>query len=156
VYNEYRFVDRWLVHASLEATYDVIGDTIGYPRWWGDAFVSVEGDAGPPRPGRHVRLVSRGFLPYLLRWEAQIVEVDAPYRFAFVMNGDFVGGGSRTFDSADGGTSAIFEFRPRVEKPGVKQLSPILKPLFRWNHRWAMQRGERGVNALFAHPAAGA
>jgi hypothetical protein len=151
VYNEYRFVDRWFVRASLEATYDVIGDTVGYPRWWGDVFVSVDGDAGPPRPGRHVSIVSRGRLPYLLRWEAQVLEADAPRGFAFVMTGDFVGSGGWTFDSGDAGTSATFEFRPRVEKAGVKQLSPILKPLFRWNHRWAMERGERGVNALFAH-----
>jgi Polyketide cyclase / dehydrase and lipid transport len=151
VYNEYRFVDRWLVRAPLEATYDVIGDTVGYPRWWGDVFVSVEGDAGPPRLGRHVRIVSRGFLPYLLRWEAQIVDADPPRRFAFVMTGDFVGSGSWTFASGDNGTSVIFEFRPRVDKPGVKQLSPVLKPLFRWNHRWAMERGERGLNAFFAH-----
>ena len=149
VYNEYRFVDRWFVRAPLEAVYDVVGDTLGYPGWWGDVFVSVEGDAGPPRPGRHASIVSRGFLPYRLRWEAQVVEADAPRGFAFTMRGDFVGSGSWTFDSADGGTSAVFEFRPRVEKPGVKQLSPVLKPLFRWNHRWAMQRGERGVNALF-------
>lgn len=76
--NEYRFVDRWLVPAPVEAAYDLVGDTLGYPRWWGDVFVSVEG----------------------------------------------------------------------VEKPGVKQLSPVLKPLFRWNHRWAMERGQRGVRAL--------
>jgi polyketide cyclase/dehydrase/lipid transport protein len=151
VYNEYRFVDRWFVGAGLEAIYDLVGDTLGYPGWWGDVFVSVEGDAGPPRPGRQARIVSRGFLPYLLRWEAQIVEADAPRHFAFVMTGDFVGGGSWTFDAADGGTRAIFDFRPRVEKPGVKQLSPVLKPLFRWNHRWAMQRGERGANAVFEH-----
>jgi hypothetical protein len=66
------------------------------------------------------------------------------------MIGDFVGGGSWSFESTEGGTTAVFEFRPRVEKPGVKQLSPLLKPLFRWNHRWAMKRGERGVNSLFA------
>ena len=147
--NEYRFVDRWFVRASLDETYDVVGDTVDYPSWWGDVFVSVEGDDGPPRPGRHVKIVSRGFLPYRLRWEAQIVEAEAPRRFSFTMTGDFVGGGSWTFDPADGGTHAIFDFRPRVEKPGVKQLSPILKPLFRWNHGWAMKRGERGVNALF-------
>jgi uncharacterized protein YndB with AHSA1/START domain len=150
VYNDYRFVDRWLVRAPLETAYEVVGDTLGYPRWWGEVFVSVEGDGGPPRPGRRVRIASRGFLPYLLRWEAEVVDAEAPRRFEFTMTGDFVGGGSWTFEPADGGTSAIFEFRPRVEKPGVKQLSPVLKPLFRWNHRWAMQRGERGVNALLA------
>jgi Polyketide cyclase / dehydrase and lipid transport len=147
--NEYRFVDRWLVRAALDEAYEVVGDTVGYPGWWGDVFLSVEGDGGPPRPGRHVEIVSRGFLPYRLRWEAEVVEAEAPDRFDFTMTGDFVGGGSWTFEPAEGGTNAIFEFRPRVEKPGVKQLSPVLKPLFRWNHGWAMTRGQRGVNALF-------
>lgn len=148
MYNEYRFVDRWLVPAPVETAYDVVGDTLGYPRWWGDVFVSVEGDGGPPRPGRHVQIVSRGFLPYRLRWEAEVSEADAPGGFAFTMTGDFVGGGSWSFEPADGGTLAVFDFRPRVEKPGVKQLSPVLKPLFRWNHRWAMERGQRGVRGL--------
>src|SRR5919108_4664756 len=115
MYNEYRFVDRWFVRASVEEAYDVVGDTLGYPRWWSDVFVSVEGDGGPPRPGRHVRIVSRGFLPYLLRWEAEVVDADPPRRFDFVMSGDFVGGGSWTFQSTEGGTAAVFEFRPRVE-----------------------------------------
>jgi hypothetical protein len=149
MHNEYRFVDRWFVRAPIEDSYEVIGDTVGYPGWWGDVFVSVKGDAGPPRPGRHVKIVSRGFLPYRLRWEAEITEADAPHSFEFAMSGDFVGGGSWTFESVESGTNAVFEFRPRVEKRGVKQFSPILKPLFRWNHRWAMTRGERGVNALF-------
>lgn len=149
MYNEYRFVDRWFVHAPLDDTYEVVGDTVGYPSWWDDVFVRVEGDDGPPRPGRHVDIVSRGFLPYRLRWAAEVVEAEAPHRFDFTMTGDFVGSGSWTFEPSDGGTNAIFEFRPRVEKPGVKQLSPILKPIFRWNHGWAMTRGERGVNALF-------
>jgi hypothetical protein len=63
VLSEYRFVDRWFVNAPVDVAYDVIGDTLGYPRWWGDVFTGVEGDGGPPRPGRHVRIVSRGFLP---------------------------------------------------------------------------------------------
>lgn len=150
MYNEYRFVDRWFVRAPLDTAYDVVGDTLGYPRWWGDVFVSVEGDGGPPRPGRRVKIVSRGFLPYRLRWEAQIVDAEAPHHFGFTMSGDFVGSGTWSFEAGEGGTNAVFEFRPRVEKPGVKQLSPILKPLFRWNHRWAMERGERGVNAFLA------
>ena len=150
MYNEYRFVDRWLVPAPVEETYDVVGNTLAYPEWWGATFIAVEGDAGPPRPGRHAKILSRGLLPYKLRWEAEFADANAPHGFSFTMNGDFVGGGSWTFEPADGGTSAVFTFAPRVEKPGVKQLSPLLKPLFRWNHRWAMKHGERGIQALFA------
>ena len=148
--NQYRFVDRWRVPAPVDQAYATVGDTLGYPTWWGDVFVEVEGDGGPPRPGRHVRIVSRGFLPYRLRWEAEIVSADAPHAFDFTMTGDFVGHGSWSFAAVDGGTEAVFVFEPRVEKPGVKQLSPVLKPLFRWNHSWAMRRGERGLETLLA------
>jgi hypothetical protein len=150
VASEYRFVDRWFARAPLEQTYDVIGDTLAYPSWWGSVFVSVEGDGGPPRPGRHVKIVSRGRLPYLLRWEAEIVDADAPNGFSFTMTGDFVGRGSWAFEPADGGTNAVFDFRPRVEKPLVKYLTPVLRPVFRWNHGWAMQRGQEGLDGLLA------
>jgi Polyketide cyclase / dehydrase and lipid transport len=148
VRNEYQFVDRWFVRAPLERAYEVVGDTIGYPRSWGDVFVSVEGDGGPPRPGRHVKIVSRGILPYKLRWEAEVAEADEPNGFTFTMTGDFVGGGSWSFEPGDDGTNAVFDFRPRVEKAGVKQLSPVLKPIFRWNHGWAMKRGQHGIDEL--------
>jgi uncharacterized protein YndB with AHSA1/START domain len=148
--SEYRFVDRWFVPGPVDEVYERIGDTLTYPSWWGDVFVRVEGDGGPPRPGRHVRIVSRGYLPYLLRWEAEITTVDPPRGFAFTMTGDFVGAGSWSFEPSDGGTTATFDFRPRVEKPVVKYLTPLLRPLFRTNHTWAMRRGERGARTLFA------
>ena len=33
--------------------------------------------------------------------------------------------------------------------PASGSSARVLKPLFRWNHGWAMKHGERGVNALF-------
>jgi uncharacterized protein YndB with AHSA1/START domain len=147
---QYQFVDRWSVRAPLEQVYDAIGNTLGYPTWWGDVFVSVDGDDGPPRPGRQATIVSRGFLPYRLRWQAQIVEANPPHSFSFTMTGDFVGEGNWTFVEGDGGVDATFDFRPRVEKAGVKQLTPVLRPVYRWNHSWAMKRGERGLRKLLA------
>lgn len=146
---EYRFLDRWSVQGPLADVYEVVGNTLGYPTWWGDVFVSVDGDEGPPRPGRQATIVSRGLLPYRLRWQAQIVEANAPHGFSFTMTGDFVGTGGWTFAEAGGLVSATFDFRPRVEKAGVKQLTPALRPIFRWNHSWAMKRGERGLWKLF-------
>jgi hypothetical protein len=39
----------------------------------------------------------------------------------------------------------VFDWRLRAEKPLLKSLSFLLKPLFRWNHGWAMARGEEGL-----------
>jgi uncharacterized protein YndB with AHSA1/START domain len=35
----YEFVDRWFVPAPVEDVYDVIGEPLEYPRWWGDVFL---------------------------------------------------------------------------------------------------------------------
>ena len=37
-----------------------------------------------------------------------------------------------------------------MNKAGVKQLSPVLRPLFRWNHNWTMRRGEESALRVLA------
>jgi uncharacterized protein YndB with AHSA1/START domain len=142
----YQFVDRWFVPgASVEEVYDVIGEQLEYPSWWGNVFLSVTGDDGPPRPGRRASIVSKGFLPYKLRWDTEIVEVERPRRILMTLSGDFEGSGEWKLEDADGGTSATLDWRPAVEKPFVKELTPVLRPLFRANHKWAMRRGQEGI-----------
>jgi uncharacterized protein YndB with AHSA1/START domain len=125
--------------------YDVIGDATSYPRWWGDVFLQVTGDGPPPRAGNKAQVVARGFLPYKLRWQLNVLDVDAPRRITFGVSGDFEGGGEWTFEPADGGTTAQFDWRPIVEKPIVKHLTPVLRPLFRKNHLWTVKRGREHI-----------
>jgi uncharacterized protein YndB with AHSA1/START domain len=142
---QYQFIDRWYVPAPIEDVYEVIGAQLDYPRWWNKVFLSVSGDEGPPRPGRRAAIVSRGFLPYKLRWRTEIVEVEAPRRIRMTLSGDFEGSGEWRLEEAEGGTRATLDWRPAVEKPFVKQLTPVLRPLFRANHVWAMRRGQEGI-----------
>jgi uncharacterized protein YndB with AHSA1/START domain len=147
---EYTFVDEWQVPAPVETVYDLLSCPREYPGWWGDAFLEGEGDPGPAAPGKRARLVTRGRLPYRLRWELVCVEADAPRRLVSRIDGDFVGEGVWTLEPAPGGTRAILEWRVEVRKPFVRRLTPLLRPLFAWNHRWAMRRGEERIVALLA------
>jgi uncharacterized protein YndB with AHSA1/START domain len=145
---EYRFVDEWFVPMPIERVYDVLGDPLRYPDWWPEAFPRASGDAGPPKPSNRVAVVSRGFLPYRLRWTLTCVAVERPHTIDAEMAGDFVGTSSWTFTAADGGTRAVLDFRPAVAKPLVRRLSRLLRPLFRANHRWAMERGQEAIRRL--------
>jgi uncharacterized protein YndB with AHSA1/START domain len=148
---EYQFVDTWDVPLPIEEAYDLLGDPLRYPEWWPEAFPAAEGDPGPPTPGNRVDVVSRGFLPYTLRWTLTCVEVERPTRIDARMDGDFVGTSTWTLTEVDGGTTrAVLDFRPSVTKRGVRELSPLLRPLFRANHRWAMARGQDAVRKLTA------
>ncbi len=64
------------------------------------------------------------------------------------MTGDFVGTSGWALTEVDGGTRAVLDFRPSVSKPFVRNLSPLLGPLFRANHRWAMRRGQEAIRRL--------
>ena len=143
---EYRFVSEWFVPgATPEEVYDVIGDTHSYPTWWGDVWLEVEGGEGPPQPGRRSRVKAKGYLPYKLRWWAEISSADRPRSFSLTAEGDFRGGGTWTFEAVDGGTIARLDWRPVVYKPLVRYLTPVLRPLFSSNHYWTMRRGEEKV-----------
>lgn len=141
----YRFVDRWFVPAPPEDVYDVMGDAHSYPLWWGDVFLEAGGEEGPPRPGRRTWCVARGFLPYKLRFNQEVVWAERPRGFELKLDGDFTGGGTWSFEAADGGTRAVLDWRPVVEKAGVKHLTPLLRPLFRANHNWTMRRGQQHI-----------
>jgi hypothetical protein len=44
----------------------------------------------------------------------------------------------------------VYDWRIRAEKPLLKRLSFLLRPLFEANHRWAMARGEESLKLELA------
>jgi hypothetical protein len=146
----YRFVDEWFVPASPEWVYALLSCPREYPEWWGKAFLEGEGDPGPAAPGKRARLLTRGRLPYHLRWELVCVEAVAPSRLVSRISGDFDGEGIWTITPAEGGTRAVLEWTVEVRKGLVRHLTPLLRPLFGWNHGWAMARGLESITVLAA------
>ena len=47
-------------------------------------------------------------------------------------------------------TRIIYDWRITAEKPLLRLFSPILKPIFGANHRWAMARGEESLRIELA------
>jgi uncharacterized protein YndB with AHSA1/START domain len=139
--NAYHFEDRWYVPFPIENVFDVLARPEEYPRWWRGVYLSAT-----PLDGerKRVAVVARGRLPYKLRFTIESVMQERPRLIAFRASGDFVTDISRWLLEPRGeGTTVTLEWNPRVEKPVVKFLSPVLKPVFKWNHEWTMRRGER-------------
>ena len=88
----------------------------------------------------------RGWLPYKLRFIIETLALEKPTLIVFKATGDFVTDASRWALKPEGdGTSVTLEWNPQVEKPLVKLLTPVLKPLFRWNLNWTMKLGQRQI-----------
>jgi hypothetical protein len=145
--NDYHFISQWRVEATCGEVADVIGDPLALTRWWPSVYLAVE-ETRPPDAngvGRRVRLHTKGWLPYTLRWEFEVVESRYPYGFAIVANGDFDGRGIWTFTQNGPYVDIEYDWRIRAEKPLLQRLSFLLKPIFEANHRWAMARGEESL-----------
>ena len=67
----------------------------------------------------------------------------------------FSGRGIWTFEQDGDWVNAAFDWRLRAEKPLLRYLSFLLKPLFRANHRWAMARGREGLQKELARAQLG-
>jgi uncharacterized protein YndB with AHSA1/START domain len=141
----YSFVDRWVVHAPIDRVYDTIGDVLGYERWWTDFVIRARGDEGPPAPGKRNELFVKAYLPYKVNFGLEVVEAERPQRILSRLSKDFDGSGEWTLQETADGTVATLDWRPSVNHPLIRYLTPALRPLFRSNHNWAMRRGERQV-----------
>lgn len=145
--NEYHFITHWQVQAALGEVVDIIGDAESLPRWWPSVYLQVRvlepGDSNGV--GRRVALYTKGWLPYTLRWSFRVTEANAPHGFTLVAEGDFVGRGIWAFKQNGECVDITYDWKIEAEKPLLKRLSFVMKPLFALNHRWAMARGEESL-----------
>jgi uncharacterized protein YndB with AHSA1/START domain len=141
--NEYQFTTRWRVQATAEEVFEIISRPEQFPRWWPDVYLRVTDLAAGDEDGvgRRVRFHTKGWLPYTLEWESTAVEVNRPRQLAITASGDFDGCGVWTFEQDGDWVNMTFDWRLRAEKPLLRYLSFLLKPIFSANHRWAMARG---------------
>ncbi len=150
--NDYHFVTQWRVKASINEVFEIIGDVESLTRWWPSVYLEVRvlenGDKNGV--GKRVSLYTKGWLPYTLRWRFWVTEVDPPRGFTLVAEGDFVGRGIWTFAADGEWVNITYDWQIEAEKPLLKRLSFIMKPIFAMNHRWAMARGEESLRLEIA------
>lgn len=145
--SEYAFLTAWRVEATCGEVADILSDPLALPRWWPSVYLDVQElePADARGLGRRVRMLTKGWLPYTLRWEFMTTESRYPNGMTLEARGDFNGRGIWRF-TQDGPTVVLtYDWRIEVDKPGVKQLSFLLKPIFEANHRWAMEQGEKSL-----------
>ena len=157
--NVYQFEDRWYVPFPIEKVWEVLSRPEEYPNWWRGVYLSAEPlDGGKIRDaGARTAVIAKGWLPYKLRFTLETLRLKKPTLIEFRATGDFVTDASRwILEPAGSGTTVTLEWNPRVEKRAIKLLSPLLKPLFRWNHNWTMKTGQRRIAQYLSTSTAGA
>lgn len=147
--NDYHFLTEWHFNATEDEIRTILGDATDLPRWWRAVYISAEriqaGDANGI--GETIRLHTKGYLPYTLKWDFIVVQSNP---LTLEAKGDFVGRGIWTFEPQGETTIVRYDWKIRAEKPILKRLTFILRPIFSWNHHWAMETGRQSLELELA------
>lgn len=147
--NEYHFVTHWRVESTIDEVSEVLSNAPDLARWWPSVYLKVT----QPESGGPVELLTKGRLPYTLRWFFRVSESRRPHGFSIEAWGDFDGRGVWMFQQDGPFVDITYDWRIRAEKPLLKYLSLLFKPIFSANHRWAMARGEESLKGELARRA---
>ncbi len=100
---------------------------------------------GEPQVGCASRQEFKGQLPYHLKTRSKIVRLERPNGFEVEVVGDLTGKGVWTLTPKDGKVHVHFDWRVIADRPLLRYLTPVLRPLFRWNHNWSIKRAIEGL-----------
>jgi hypothetical protein len=146
-FNHYHFISRWRVKGSCEEVVEILTDLEDFPNWWPSVYLAVE----TLLPQAHYRTHTKGWLPYSMKWDILPDWTNYKKFYPRVLDvrvkGDFIGKGT-WFLAEDGDfVNITYDWEITAQKSLLKYLSfvPGLKLIFAANHRWAMNRGERGL-----------
>ena len=149
--NAYHFITHWRVKGTKKEVGEIISDAADLVRWWPSVYLDAQVlEPGDERGlGKAVSLYTKGWLPYTLRWSFRVTDVD-DNGFTLAAKGDFDGYGTWTYEQDESWVNITYDWKISAEKPLLRYLSFLMKPIFSANHRWAMSKGEESLRLELA------
>jgi hypothetical protein len=144
--NEFVLVTRWMIPALIEVVWEALHDVQQWPTWWKYVKEVSEieaGDADGVGARRHFVWATR--LPYCIAFEMRTTRVLRPKLIEGRAGGDLNGTGRWDLKPVEGGTDVRYEWRVSADKPRMRLLAPLLRPMYVWNHGGVMQAGRDGL-----------
>ena len=105
--------------------------------------------------GARYQRVTRGKLPYDLRYVITVTRYNPPREMAYDSEGDLVGQGSYVLTEVGDATDVVFTWEVATTGFWMNLLAPVLKPVFGWNHNFVMKEGEKGLARYLREQAGG-
>jgi len=144
---------KWTIDAPLPDLQVIVSDPMSILIWWSSVF--IDGEALSVKNQGHsngqddfrgfkARFYTKGFLPHAFQFIAR-VEEHSPNHLVIKTEGDFKGVGTIMLREFEGRALVSVHWSVTVVHPYLWPFLRILKPIFVWNHLWAMRRGRQGL-----------
>lgn len=146
-------ISRWHLGCDVEPAWRRISQVRDWPAWWPQvAAVCVEdtdhglaGNVGP-RMGSRASIRWKTPLGYGLQLRVTTTHVAAPFELEGVAEGDLEGHGLWLLEPHAADRVLItYRWDVRLNRRWMRLASPLLRPVFAYNHASVMRAGARGI-----------
>lgn len=154
----YRLQFTWRIEGSIDRVFYYLGHVTTFPRWWGAVFLDARSDASDPFVGARATVKAKSALPYVLDWDLTVTRLEPPRRIVLDSHVNLSWGielsGSIDYLLEEHGpvVHVITDQLMRPARPIPWPLRGLAGWLFRFNHGWAMKRGEAGLQRIVRQP----
>ena len=144
--NEFVLLTNWTIPYPIEKVWKAIHDVRVWPTWWRYVKEVTELEPGDADGlGATRRFVWATRLPYEIAFEMRTTRVQRPTLIEGQASGDLNGTGRWALQPLAGQTQVRYEWRVSADKPWMKWLAPLLRPIYVWNHSGVMRAGKEGL-----------
>jgi carbon monoxide dehydrogenase subunit G len=149
--SRYALTSQWHVDAPIDAVWNVLQDVAGWRRWWSYVLEVEELERGGPGGiGAVHRLTWGTTFPYLLTFTMRRTVSQRPQLMESIFEGDLHGVGRWTLTPHGNATEVSHDWDVTTPGTWMSMMSPLLGPMFRWNHGLVMADGAQGLARHFA------
>jgi len=148
----------WSFSSPREAVWQALSTPEEWPSWW-RAVKKVEriadGDengVGAVRRMTWSTMIWRTALPYTLAFDMRTTRIEPMTRIEAQAEGELSGIGRWAIWPDGRRTRVRYEWIVEVKEPRMRLLTPLLRPVFVWNHNTVMGWGFKGLVAKLAAP----
>jgi len=143
---DYEFVTIWRVKAPIESVWNQIYHSLDWPTWWkGVEAVSEVQKGDESGVGSIHRYTWKSKLPYKLSFDMQTVRIEPPVLLEGIAVGELQGRGLWQLSAEGDETVVRYDWKVETTKQWMNLISPIARPLFKWNHNVVMSWGAKGL-----------
>jgi hypothetical protein len=141
--SDYHFVTHWFVRGDISDVYDLLLNALDYPRWW-PSYLEVVEIQPLDQSGLNgkIKVVNRGWLPYMLTWYSSLLSSERPFGFKLSAMGELNGQGRWELKQQETGVAVTFYWDVSLGQSWIRFFSFFLRPVLISNHNSVMKLGE--------------
>lgn len=144
-YNDYEFTTHWRVEGTKAEVFDILEEPTALTEWWSAVYLDVTNLTDNATENSVFKVHAKGWLPYTLTWYLYPGERDGNDFLSLKACGDLEGEGEWYLRQKGDHVHIKYLWNVTANKPLLRWLSPLVRPVFKLNHKWAMHTGEKSL-----------